>query len=201
MEQQREESAIERDYIQRISLDVTNGAILLTNQSRRIERAISSAETLLGFLADDNDNFSNSALIDEYIRSGAVGFNESQVAHDTTFLELRDSGRLSIIKDISLREAMTEYYRLVRVMSEMWDGQEFESTTRFARLSGHLPVQYLVGGEEMDDLTVNKIADDIRGNISFYEEEIRYLKARVELIKGRLEVAFMNNSELMKLLQ
>ena len=54
MEQQREESAIERDYIQRISLDVTNGAILLTNQSRRIERAISSAETLLGFLADDN---------------------------------------------------------------------------------------------------------------------------------------------------
>jgi len=105
----------ERDYLQRLELDLNQDLDEIERVTRHSEGRIAAARKALAFLDSAPGSVQLQDVIEDFDRAGYITF----FAHArSTWDDLQATGNLRLISDSALRQSLSRYYRSTRFIDE-----------------------------------------------------------------------------------
>ncbi len=201
MEDQDDE-ALEYEYLSRVSEDLASGESGLEGYIDRVNRIISAQDLLIDSLNDSPPEKNWDSLVDEFIwasrQRGGGEVLDSRLRHDLTYRELISTGRLVLIEDVEVREAISEHYQTLAIAIDVNAYTPNEASERFSRITGHTAGDFLREGDRVDltDATREAIRGELQGAPDTISDELSETKAALGIASRWAGIALDSNREL-----
>lgn len=159
-----QDSRLESTYLERLRLEVERGLDAQATQRIRIESAQSAILSLVDRLDASGENVpAGDSVVDSFLVASRVGFQPAQFGPDVTYRELIASGQLRVIQDPLTREAVIDYYSaLDQVKAQASEVVPLQ--TQVARLTGHLPFEFIDGDASLSEEDHRRLLELLRGS-------------------------------------
>lgn len=105
------EKRLETDYLRRVVADLEMGFQSVSNNMVRVDQAGQAATRLRAYLNGKHVYADETGIFLDITYAAETGGRGLAWPHATTYEELVSTGRLNLISDPSLREAISRYYR------------------------------------------------------------------------------------------
>ena len=140
-----QDARLESAYLDRLRLEVERGLDAQATQRTRVESAQSAILSLIDQLDLSGEAvLAGDSVVDSFLLAARLGFQRNQFGPDVTYRELVASGQLHLIQDPLTREAVVEYYSILEEVQAQ-ASRIVPLQTQVARLTGHLPFEFIVG--------------------------------------------------------
>jgi hypothetical protein len=151
---EQDDEALERQYLARLSEDLASGESSLEGFLARVDRVIGAQALLIESLNDSESEKNWDSLVDEFIwasrQRGGSDIVDSRLRHDLAYQELINTGRLALIQEVDVRDAISEYYQTLAIAVDLNAYTPNDASVRFSRITGHTAGDFLREGDRVD---------------------------------------------------
>jgi len=191
----RQERAIEHNYLVRLHEELTGGRAQLQLHYGRQLRTIAALDTLLQFEAEPGA-LDRNRLAMTVLNGGSYDITPYTTVFDQTYGEMLATGGLALVRDPELRAAITGYYRVAYRMSAIVDtylaSGYAEWNNRVLAAMGSMPRTWfseslaLTNTPTVANAPTAAEADRLVALLrpdTDWDDQVRFAKARVESIE------------------
>jgi hypothetical protein len=196
------ERSLARDYLLRLAAELEAGAPTLATHQGRVDSALEAMDVLLSRTARGAPlTPEDSASL--MLRAGNYGFNPAGVVLDLTYREMLATGSLNHVRDPSIREAISQYYRGAYQLADVLEQRRAAGVQALS-----VAVEAETGGNRRALLEDSSLVDEamrrrllglVRASDS--ERTLRRTRAGVLNIRDFLAAQVERNDELRALLR